>query len=473
MTSGSIVSAIVDSSKNRKILLEVASQLGLNDFNVRTALRADEERLVALLVSALETKPIQNSILTLEDDSAQCFMDVVQDVLDKGCFSMAPEHGSKARRLIRKLSESCERLPSALFITGVSGREEHPTFGGGFGDIYQASYDNHVVALKHMRHFLRGAELRRIRLKFCREALLWKDLHHPHILPFIGIDRESFPASLCMVSPWLEHGTVLKYLNDHGRQNVDKLLFEIAQGLEYLHSQNIVHGDLRGSNILVNKDWSACLADFGLSGFSEGTTGQTSSKRAGSAYWMAPELLAPEHFETKFSRTPASDVYAFGCICFELYTGRPPFSELSEVGAMLKVVDGKRPQQPSDGTPVITDLLWHNISTYWVQKPTARPLAKVVVRNMAWPASEQETSTSSNLNGEAQGEADGGSMILFHVKALYDYEATIDEEFDFQAGDVIAVTATPDDGWWSGELIDENRRVSGKHIFPSNFVRLF
>ncbi|KAJ7737581.1 kinase-like domain-containing protein [Mycena metata] len=314
-----------------------------------------------------------------------------------------------------------------------------------------------------MRHFLRGAELRRIRLKFCREALLWRDLHHPHILPFIGIDRESFPASLCMVSPWLEHGTVLKYLNDHGRQNVDKLLFEVAQGLEYLHSHNIVHGDLRGSNILVNKDWSACLADFGLSGFSEGNTGQTSSKRAGSAYWMAPELLAPEHFEGKFSRTPASDVYAFGCVCFELYTGRPPFSEFSEVAAMLKVVAGKRVKRPSgsDGTPLIADELWRNITTYWARMPKARPLTKVVAENMAWPPYPNE---------DMQGKMASGSMILFYVKALYNYEATMNEEFNFQEGDIIAVTATPDDGWWSGELMDENRRVSGKHIFPSNFV---
>ncbi|KAG5644505.1 hypothetical protein DXG03_008247 [Asterophora parasitica] len=63
--------------------------------------------------------------------------------------------------------------------------------------------------------------------------------------------------------------------------------------------------------------------------------------------------------------------------------------------------------------------------------------------------------------------------ILFYVKALYDYNATIEEEFDFQAGDVIAVTATPDDGWWSGELLDEARREEGRHIFPSNFVCLF
>ncbi|KZT22466.1 hypothetical protein NEOLEDRAFT_1119526 [Neolentinus lepideus HHB14362 ss-1] len=66
-----------------------------------------------------------------------------------------------------------------------------------------------------------------------------------------------------------------------------------------------------------------------------------------------------------------------------------------------------------------------------------------------------------------------GKPVLFYVKALFDYSATIEEEFDFQAGDIIAVTATPEDGWWSGELLDEARRQPGRHIFPSNFVCLF
>ncbi|KAF9262655.1 hypothetical protein L218DRAFT_960132 [Marasmius fiardii PR-910] len=70
-------------------------------------------------------------------------------------------------------------------------------------------------------------------------------------------------------------------------------------------------------------------------------------------------------------------------------------------------------------------------------------------------------------------QTEDGNPILFYVQALYDYEATIDEEFSFQAGDVIAVTATPEDGWWSGQLLDEGRRQPGRHVFPSNFVRLF
>ncbi|KAN0081643.1 hypothetical protein V8E55_009267 [Tylopilus felleus] len=65
-----------------------------------------------------------------------------------------------------------------------------------------------------------------------------------------------------------------------------------------------------------------------------------------------------------------------------------------------------------------------------------------------------------------------GWSVLFYVRALYNYSATDDEEFDLRAGDIIAVTDAPKDGWWSGELLDETRRESGRDVFPSNYVRL-
>ncbi|KAJ7657092.1 hypothetical protein B0H14DRAFT_2186059, partial [Mycena olivaceomarginata] len=79
------------------------------------------------------------AVLRLEGDHAQCFLDVVQSTLDKG-FLMTPEHSRMARRIIRKLSASCDTLPSALCITGITGKDQHPTFGGAYGDIYRASY---------------------------------------------------------------------------------------------------------------------------------------------------------------------------------------------------------------------------------------------------------------------------------------------------------------------------------------------
>jgi hypothetical protein len=68
--------------------------------------------------------------------------------------------------------------------------------------------------------------------------------------------------------------------------------------------------------------------------------------------------------------------------------------------------------------------------------------------------------------------SDTGKPILFYVKALYDYNATTDEEFSFTAGDVIAVWETNPDGWWLGELLDDARRRGGANTFPSNFVSL-
>ncbi|KAJ7017023.1 kinase-like domain-containing protein [Mycena alexandri] len=286
-----------------------------------------------------------------------------------------------ARRLIVKLSEACDKLPSALFVTGVVGRHAYPSFHGGFGDIYQASYAGSTVALKHMRTFTdRGQDQRRIRLQFCREALVWQRLQHPHIVPFLGIDRDAFPPSLCMVSPWMKHGTVLNYLSEYGRSNMDKMLSEIAQGLQYLHSQNVVHGDLRGTNILISNECRACLADFGLSSFSNATASRTNSThRAGSIRWMAPELIAPERFGKKFVRTAASDIYAFGCVCMELYTGRPPFSPSSETVAMLKVIEGERPSRPSS-EPFMSNALWEDITECWAQDPAMRPTAEIVAQ---------------------------------------------------------------------------------------------
>ncbi|KAK7055199.1 kinase-like protein [Favolaschia claudopus] len=382
MRCDNVISGVVASPEHRKVLLEFASKLHLeNDSRLREALHADDEGLAAFIVSILVSKSARQTVLALEEDYAQDFLDVVQETLNRG-FLMAPDHSRYARRIVRKLSETCDKLPSSLFLTGITHRDAHPTYIGGFGDIYRATHENKNVALKHMRHFVQSSipEIRDIRAKFCREALIWQDLHHPHILPFLGIDRNSFPSSLCAVSPWMQHGTILKYLKDHGRGNVDRLLYEIAQGLEYLHSRGIIHGDLKGANILIQENWTACLADFGLSGFPDASTSM-SSDRGGSVYWMAPELLDPLRDRYIFAQTPATDIYAFGCVCFELYTGRPPFADVLDVVAATKIIAGERPVRPSS-SPAMSDLLWQHVTSYWGQSSTSRPETRQVVENM-------------------------------------------------------------------------------------------
>ncbi|KAJ7360843.1 kinase-like domain-containing protein, partial [Mycena albidolilacea] len=186
-----------------------------------------------------------------------------------------------------------------------------------------------------------------------------------------------------IVSPWMENGTIIKYLNDHGRANVDKLLLQIAQGLQYLHSRNVVHGDLRGANILlINREWNACLADFGLTSLSDATAASntTTAHRAGRIRWMAPELIDPGHFGLKFVRTPATDVYAFGCVYLELYTRQRPFATLSETATLLRVINGDRPGRPW-GT-MLSNALWELVNECWAQWSAHRPATDAVVKHM-------------------------------------------------------------------------------------------
>ncbi|KAJ6486709.1 kinase-like domain-containing protein, partial [Mycena sanguinolenta] len=209
-----------------------------------------------------------------------------------------------------------------------------------------------------------------------KEALVWQTLRHPFILPLVGIDRSTFAPSFCMVSPWMKHGTVLKYLRNHGSEDVNRLLLEIAQGLDYLHSMNVVHGDLRGTNILISDDGNACLSDFGLATSIDdvdSTIGVTSSSnRAGSFRWFAPELIEPTRFGcAKFIRTKASDMYAYACVCLELYTRNPPFSDLRDIAASLRVIQGERPEQP----PAMPAALWPLVTAAWAQDFRARPSA--------------------------------------------------------------------------------------------------
>ncbi|KAJ7936958.1 kinase-like domain-containing protein [Mycena leptocephala] len=90
-----------------------------------------------------------------------------------------------------------------------------------------------------------------------QEVLTWVHLKHPYILPFFGLDEKSFEGyPPCIITPYMRNGTMNNFVkNRNGTlpdRQVDKLLFETAQGLAYLHSQNIVHGDLRGGNVLID-----------------------------------------------------------------------------------------------------------------------------------------------------------------------------------------------------------------------------
>ncbi|KAJ7808493.1 kinase-like domain-containing protein, partial [Mycena leptocephala] len=283
-------------------------------------------------------------------------------------------------------------LPEGLAIHGVILIKDRAVKSGGFADIYHGRYTNAggdqvEVALKVLRIFQNYSEStgRRVIQKFVKEAIVWRYLKHPNILPFLGVDGTTFPAPrMAMVSPWMPQGSVLNYVSENSPAScyAINLLDDVIQGLKYLHSANIAHGDLCGRNILINER-RAYLTDFGLAGFVQSETSAKTSTHGGSMRWSAPELIHPNIHqpELPFKRTPASDVWAFGCVCCEIWTeGEIPFARMSEGTLILALsrldADDVVPYdtKPCDkaGTP-LSDALWELVQSCFKHKASARP----------------------------------------------------------------------------------------------------
>ncbi|PBK89470.1 kinase-like protein, partial [Armillaria gallica] len=126
-------------------------------------------------------------------------------------------------------------------------------------------------------------------------------------------------------------------------------------------------------NILVTDDLCCCLADFGLSLFAESQILNSSSRMSkGSIRWLAPEYIDPDVVIDQAYIT-ARDIYAYGCTVVEIYTGRPPFSDIkNEASIILAVIAGKRPLRPQH---LLQDGLWSLVTTCLTASPSERPNA--------------------------------------------------------------------------------------------------
>ncbi|KDQ21212.1 hypothetical protein BOTBODRAFT_195492 [Botryobasidium botryosum FD-172 SS1] len=259
---------------------------------------------------------------------------------------------------------------------------------GGFGDCHKGLFLNaHPVAMKCLRacakHPNQSIEERMDQL-IGREVHAWKRLRHRHILPFIGIC--TLDSVAYMVSPWMTNGNARDYVQTHPNANCLLLLAQIAEGLEYLHNFEppIIHGDLRGHNILISESGDACITDFGLSqvmGEVQEYSYSSSFKHAGNWSFMAPELLG----DNPPSRSWETDVFSFGRVIIELATGKSPFHHLSGQPARLlrAACDGVMPARPeSSGAPAFMDDLWALAEECCQLSPDRRPRMDMVVARL-------------------------------------------------------------------------------------------
>ncbi|KAJ7057682.1 kinase-like domain-containing protein, partial [Mycena amicta] len=271
-----------------------------------------------------------------------------------------------------RLSSKSGLQPRCFALSDRLQLEGHQIAAGSFGDVWKGTIHGETVSVKVMRVYEEGD------VEFYREALIWRQLSHPNLLPFLGAYYlEGSRSRLCLLSPWMEKGNIARYLKSNPvGVNKLSLVLDVALGLEHLHRMKLVHGDLKAVNVLVNSSGHAVLADFGLSSIAESKIllSTSTTKIGGTVRWQAPELF--DGNKNSFS----SDVYAFGCVCYEIFTGYVPFWEITkDVAVMFQVLQGKRPKHTPANTP---EEVWRLMEQCWTEDPNKRPSARQVVSTL-------------------------------------------------------------------------------------------
>lgn len=302
------------------------------------------------------------------------------DFFDTILSDLETSHAA-SRKCLRELKTCCriyQILPGSyedLFHQVTV--DDRATYGGGFSDIYKGYLDGKLVCVKRLRKSTQRDPESVIRDSY-GHAAIWKHLKHRNILPLHNIST-SAGQPLDFVSPWIDGGTLGDYLQVHSDANRLNLILDVAEGLDYLHSRAVIHGDLKGPNILVDTEVRPCarLADFDVTTVTENPNSRRVYTRQDSrtAPWASPEVLK----EGVPSR--AADVYSFAMVMIEVCIKGTPFGGKTEFAIGSEVVNGERHERPEDA--LCTDALWLLIVDCWSQNPQCRPETSKVLERLA------------------------------------------------------------------------------------------
>ncbi|KAH7323384.1 kinase-like domain-containing protein [Rhizoctonia solani] len=253
-----------------------------------------------------------------------------------------------------------------------------PSLGGGSGDIYFGNLlDSTPVCVKVARFTSDITRRAKSQVYASREIHTWNKCNHPNILPFLGL--AVFRERIAIVSPWIKNGTMRDFLKEHPDTDRCRLSTQICDGIIYLHNLNIVHGDLKGENVLISDDGDVLLADFGSADLTNRTITFTQflDQIGWTMRWGAPELL-----REIVPRSKEADVYALGMTILEAITGKSPFAGKKEMAVMLAVCFKQElPARPIDSIPPTSEhgeRLWELLCRCWSHEIENRPNATKV-----------------------------------------------------------------------------------------------
>ena len=239
---------------------------------------------------------------------------------------------------------------------------------GSYGTVYtvRSRLDSNTYVMKKMElNHLKESQQR----ECYREVSILRKVSHPNIIKYYASFLEN--ESLCIIMEYAELGdlySLIKHYKRHQKYFDEMLLwrisYEILTGLEYLHSNNIIHRDIKCLNLFLSKDHHVKIGDLGVSTIS--ALGGMHCTRVGTPLYLSPELVKQIPYDYK------TDIWSFGCSLYHLASLEPPFTGNNLIVLGNNIVKGRPKELPS----IYSNDLKIFIDKMLTKKPEKRPSAK-------------------------------------------------------------------------------------------------
>ncbi|RLN60375.1 hypothetical protein BBJ28_00024896, partial [Nothophytophthora sp. Chile5] len=316
--------------------------------------RMDRPR-VETVVAARDSSAGSSETQTSDEDRRE--LEALQQHLDRQAGERRGQGNNQASTLPRWFVPQFE-IETGAFIAA-----------GGFGSVYRGQWFGTEVVVKEI--ILKRGDTQQKRAEFLREANTWFQLNHRNVVKMYG---GCHVGRLVFICEYASQVSLDSFSKAEGRDPllIWSTLLSAATGLRYLHDVGVVHGDLKGNNILIGKDGVAKLTDFGLSFFRKNADLEAEQGALGAYRWKSPECLNGE------VATFASDIFSFGMCIIEAVSGALPWgNRIDDIAVNHYVTKGELPNRPA----VLEDEEWDLVQQMCCSDPKQRlNIFSVVVR---------------------------------------------------------------------------------------------
>lgn len=210
-----------------------------------------------------------------------------------------------------------------------------------------------------------------------KEVETMKDLDHLNIVQYLGFEQKKNTYSLFL--EYVGGGSISSCLKSFGKFDEPLVKFitqQVLEGLKYLHSNGILHRDLKADNLLLETDGTCKISDFGISKKSQDIySNNAEMSMQGTVFWMAPEVIHNIVEDKKQGYSAKVDIWSLGCVVLEMFAGQRPWSNEAVISAIYKIGKTKlAPPIPEDVSDEAKDFLKQCFTTDSQIRPTAEKL---------------------------------------------------------------------------------------------------